>query len=54
MQYAIVYDTIFEWLEKKVNAKIKEGWTPIGGVSVCIQDGEEHFYQAMILADAQK
>ncbi len=48
MQYIIIYATFFESLEKKVNAKIKEGWSPLGGVSVCVQDGEEHFYQAMI------
>ncbi len=52
MQYTIVcYTTLPEKLSQKVNEHIKDGWKPIGGVAVSVQDGEEHFYQAMVKED---
>lgn len=48
MKYVIIDASIPEKLEDKVNAKIQEGWTPIGGVGVSTVDFDEHFYQAMV------
>ena len=35
-------------LEEKVRKLLKEGWVPVGGVSVCGGYGHAHFHQSMI------
>jgi hypothetical protein len=34
MEYMILYDASPEGLSDKVNAYIKEGWRPLGGVAI--------------------
>lgn len=52
MKYVVVESGNRLVLMSEVNDRIKEGYTPIGGVSVVIRKGAGrtlyHFYQAMI------
>lgn len=47
MLYTILRDGEMDGLIKKVNKRIKSGWIPIGGVSICTGYGHAHFHQAM-------
>ncbi len=40
-------------LEEKVESRLKKGWIPVGGVSVCGGYGHAHFHQAMIREASQ-
>lgn len=47
MNYTVLRDGDMKGLIKKVKAHIKDGWLPLGGVSVCPGYGHPHFHQAM-------
>jgi hypothetical protein len=40
-------------LQRKVRVEIREGWVPLGGVSVCGGYAHAHFHQAMIKEASQ-
>ena len=44
MRYLVVQVTTLSGLEDAVNRYIKEGWEPLGGITV----NSEGFYQAMV------
>ena len=48
MKYKVLRAGEMKDLERKVRVEIREGWTPLGGVSVCPGYGHAHFHQAMI------
>lgn len=48
MEYMILRDGEMKGLARKVRVNIREGWVPIGGVSVTPGYGHAHFHQAMI------
>jgi hypothetical protein len=47
MQYQIVPADNSEQVQSLVDGLMKAGWTPIGGVSVYVLDGQPWFAQAM-------
>ena len=47
LQYMVVFESSKAKFEEEVNAKIKEGWMPQGGVSGATSSGI-FFMQAMI------
>ena len=47
MKYKILRAGEMKDLERKVRVEIREGWLPLGGVSVCPGYGHAHFHQAM-------
>lgn len=47
MKYKLVKNANPDWLEEEVNELIKQGWTPLGGVSVACYEGEDYFAQAL-------
>ncbi len=49
MEYQTVQSSAYQ-IDEKINALIKKGWTPLGGVSVWIDqgDGSIYYVQAMI------
>ena len=49
MKYKFLRAGEMKDLERKVRVEIREGWIPIGGVSVCGGYGHAHFHQAMIM-----
>jgi hypothetical protein len=49
MRYKILRSGDIKELEKKVNKRIRKGWRPKGGVSVCGGYGHAHFHQTMLL-----
>jgi hypothetical protein len=56
IQYGIWGDFKFERLIETINALIKEGWRPLGGVSIAVRDGvgylqQVEYAQAMIKED---
>ena len=53
MKYQVVRSGCMTRLEEKVNSRLKKGWKPIGGVSVCGGYGHAHFHQAMIKEDVE-
>ena len=43
MTYEVIHDINHEQLEERVNARLKDGWEPLGGINVCSEldsDGE--------------
>jgi hypothetical protein len=49
MQYRIVNVDSVSFLEERIAQYISEGWTPQGGVCVCLGSGGGlRYYQAMI------
>lgn len=48
MKYIVIMAKGREELEVKVNGKTKEGYEPLGGVSVSMIDIHMHLAQAMI------
>lgn len=46
-QYDILSAVSTDDLVKKVNAKIKEGWQPIGGICCVLVKGNPVFIQSM-------
>ena len=54
MQYRILHDSSAPDLELTVNTWIGLGWTPLGGVSAYVIDGEPWFAQAIIMAPDQE
>ena len=53
MEYMILRDGEMKGLARKVRVNIREGWVPIGGVSVTPGYGHAHFHQAMIREASQ-
>ena len=47
MKYKILRAGEMKDLQRKVRVEIREGWAPLGGVSVCGGYGHAHFHQAM-------
>lgn len=43
LPYSLAYD-----LQRRVNARIADGYKPVGGMSVIERDGDLYFAQAMI------
>lgn len=50
MEYKILFKIMETHLQfaEVVNAAIKEGWEPLGGVSIVMGTTQHTFYQAMI------
>lgn len=49
IDYLIINSSNEEKMEKNVQEFIGDGWQPIGGVCVTIDEyGYEHFYQAIV------
>ena len=53
MQYRILHDSSASDLELTVNKWIGLGWTPLGGVSAYVLDGEPWFVQAITAPDQE-
>jgi hypothetical protein len=53
MKYQVVRAACINRLEEKVESRIKKGWKPIGGVSVCGGYAHAHFHQAMIKEEVE-
>jgi hypothetical protein len=51
MEYRIVRDDDADNLEIKVLSYIREGWKPLGGVSVALGIGYLWYAQAMVKGD---
>jgi hypothetical protein len=45
MPYTVVYGMTFADLNKKINAKLSEGWKPVGSL---VMHGTSEFYQPML------
>ena len=55
--YQILQYTQRDYLERKVARCIKEGWQPLGGVSVCLyttSGNYTEYYQAIVKYEQQK
>lgn len=47
--YIIVQEVYDAQMERSVNDHIKDGWQPLGGISVIEnEDGDKVYYQAMV------
>lgn len=51
MEYDVVICDFLYQLTEKVNRLVKEGWHPLGGVAVLVDDDVVKFLQAVIKVD---
>ena len=59
--YKILTETRYYSLESTIRSSIKEGWQPLGGVSVCLHatsgnsyESAKDFYQTMVKYEQPK
>jgi hypothetical protein len=47
-EYELVSGCGLEAFNEKINKMIKRGWQPFGGISVCVDDNNIFYSQAMV------